>query len=158
MNTAGSLKLLECSLHDDFLVVGGNDFLPELDLGEFINYHKNRGGIGTVAFKRLEDRSALSLFGQGTLNANNKLIAFEEKPLRTVSDMVHTTYQIYSPRALEYVPAGVSCSIPEYLIRRVLAAEESIYGYVTESPFICISTPELYERAKVQMEKRRRLQ
>lgn len=51
MNTAGSLKLLEDSLYDDFLVIGGNDYLPELDLAELVNHHTSCGGIGTIVFK-----------------------------------------------------------------------------------------------------------
>lgn len=151
MNTAGSLKLLKPLLREDFLVVGGNDLLPTIDLNEFARYHNSHDGIGTIAFKRVDDPSLLPLFGQGLLDPSGRLITFEEKPVRNVSDLVHTTYQIYHHRVLDYVPAGLSCSIPEYLIRHVLAAGEKIHGYVTESPFICISTPELYERAQNQL-------
>ena len=151
MNTAGSLKRLADTIRDDFMVIGGNDFLPTLDLHDFIRFHKTRGGIGTIAFKRLKDNVLLPLFGQGLLDNDNRLIAFEEKPERNLSSLVHTTYQIYDPRVLDYIPAGISCSIPEYLIRRTLMAGEKIYGYETDSPFICISTKEQYENAQAQL-------
>lgn len=150
MNTAGSLKRLEKVIKGDFLVIGGNDFLPTIDLGAFAAFHDRHGGIGTVAFKRLDD-DLLPLFGQGVLDAENRLVAFEEKPPQKLSDLIHTTYQIYQPRVLEHIPAGIPCSIPEYLIRRVLSTGKSIYGYRTESPFICISTKEQYERAPAQL-------
>lgn len=155
MNTAGSLKLLEATLRDDFLVIGGNDFLPAIDLSDVIRFHKKCGGIGTIVFKRMTDAALLPLFGQGVLDSEQRLVTFEEKPHRHVSDLIHTTYQIYNVRALRHVPANTPCSIPEYLIRRILASGKKIFGYVTESPFVCISTPELYERAQVQLQQER---
>jgi NDP-sugar pyrophosphorylase family protein len=151
MNTAGSLKLLQPLIRDDFLVVGGNDLLPRLDVADFIRFHRARKGIGTIAFKYLTDEALLPLFGQGVLDHTERLIAFEEKPVRQVSNLIHTTYQIYSPDALERIPNGVPCSIPEYLIHRILASGEKIFGYRTDSPFICISTQEQYEHASEQL-------
>lgn len=151
MNTAGSLKSIENLLSDDFLVVGGNDLLPTLDIEDFYRFHVRNGGIGTIAFKHLDDPELLPLFGQGVLNSEDRLTAFEEKPKRFVSNLIHTTYQIYTPRALALIPEGIPCSIPEYLIHRILAADERIYGYRTKSDFICISTREQYERAQQQL-------
>lgn len=155
MNTAGSLKLLEASLKDDFLVIGGNDFLPAINLGDVIRFHCTRGGIGTIVFKQMADVVLSPLFGQGVLDSEQRLVTFEEKPRQRVSDLIHTTYQIYNVRALRHVPANMPCSIPEYLIRRILASGEDVFGYVTESPFICISTPVLYEQAQVQLQEER---
>lgn len=151
MNTAGSLKSIESLLFDDFLVVGGNDWLPALDIADFYRFHLRNGGIGTIVFKYLDDPELLPLLGQGILDSEDRLIAFEEKPKRFVSNLIHTTYQIYSPQALTFVPKGVSCSIPEHLIPHILAAGERIYGYRTKSNFICISTKEQYERAQQQL-------
>jgi len=151
MNTAGSLKSIADLLSDDFLVIGGNDLLPTLDVVELIRFHEEHGGIGTIVFKYLDDPALLPLFGQGVLDVDGRLVAFAEKPERRVSNLVHTTYQIYSPRALAYVPAGIPCAIPEYLIRRLLGVGERIYGYQTMSEFVCISTRDQYEHAQKQM-------
>lgn len=151
MNTAGSLKLLEHALQDDFMVIGGNDLLPLIDLSAFVRYHRSRGGIGTIAFKRLDDDALLPLFGQAELDADDRLLRFVEKPAERVSRLIHTTYQIYSRRVLAYVPAGLPCSIPEFMIQQVLAAGEHIYGYRTESPFVCISTWQQYEQASTTL-------
>lgn len=149
MNTAGSLKRLEHLVKGDFLVIGGNDLLPTIDLFDFIRFHETHGGIGTIAFKFLTDPELLRLFGQGVLDQQGKLVEFVEKPLCSMSSLVHTTYQICSPRMLEFIPQGIPCSIPEYLIRHVLSVGESIYGYRTESPFVCISTKSQYEQASL---------
>ena len=60
MNTAGSLKRIERLLSDDFLVIGGNDFLPEISLDKLFMFHsegkKIKGHVCTIVFKRIPDR------------------------------------------------------------------------------------------------------
>ncbi len=60
MNTAGSLKRIERLLSDDFLVIGGNDFLPEISLDNLFMFHsegkKIEGHVCTIVFKRIPDR------------------------------------------------------------------------------------------------------
>ena len=151
MNTAGSLKRIEPMIRDDFLIIGGNDLLPTIDLHAFARRHFECGGIGTIAFKQLSDPALLSNFGQGVLDDDDRLVAFKEKPTHLLSDLIHTTYQIYSPRALRLIPEGIPCSIPEFLIHRMLASGERLYGYRTTSPFICVSTKDQYATAAHQL-------
>lgn len=151
MDTAGSLKAIQHELQEDFFVIGGNDFLPKLDINELISCHRVHRGIGTIALKRLNDPILLAGFGQATLDECDRIVSFVEKPQRFTSDLIHTTYQIYAPRILNYVPQGTPCSIPEWMLQKALQAGEPVYGYVTQSPFICISTKEQYERSHQQV-------
>ena len=80
MNTAGSLKSIADLLSDDFLVIGGNDLLPTLDVVELIRFHEEHGGIGTIVFKYLDDPALLPLFGQGVLDVDGRLVAFAATP------------------------------------------------------------------------------
>ena len=148
LGTAGSLKLIEDRLHDEFLVCGGHFFLPALDLGDMIRFHRERGGLGTVAFKRLTDKNLLKFFGQGIFDSEQKLVGFHEKPCRVICNYVHTTYQIYRKEVVELIPSGIPLSIPDFLIPKLLERGESVYGYFTESELINVSTIELYERAR----------
>lgn len=152
LNTAGSLKRLENALVTDFLVVGGNDLLPDLDIRMLYKFHSQREGIGTIVFKRLLDTKLVQLFGQGVLDVDCRLIKFQEKPTTYLSDLVHTTYQMYSPRVFHYIPCGLPFAIPVDLIPTLLDSNEIIYGYTTESPFICISTIEQFVQAQVQLQ------
>lgn len=153
MGTAGALKLIENLLVGDFLVVGGNDLLPTLDVEAFIRFHHERGGIGSIVFKYLDDGKLLRLFGQGKVDPDGRLVVFQEKPNEFVSHLVHTTYQCYSPRVFDYIPTATPYSIPIDLIPRLLIAHERIYGYLTESDFVCISTKALYHQANERLRK-----
>ena len=145
MNTAGSLKLMENLLNDRFLVVGGNDLLPELDIADLERFHALNGALGTIVFKEMEDPT---LFGQGILGEDGRLIAFREKANPPMSHLIHTTYQVYEPDVLALIPSNVPASIPEHLIPALLARDKKVMGYVTTSPFVCISTKESYLKAR----------
>ena len=155
LETAGSIKRLEWYLLDDFLVIGGNDFLPDIDLQHLISYHKEKGGIGTIVFKKLEDVKLVKQFGQGVISTDGRLEYFEEKPVNTVSDMIHTTYQIYSPRIFQYVPTDTRFSIPFDLIPQLIDSQEDLFAYETSSNFVCISTKDLYKIANETLRHRR---
>lgn len=145
MNTAGSLKLMEVILDGRFMVIGGNDFLPGLDIYDFVKFHDLSKGIGTIAFKEVKDPT---LFGQGILDVNGRLVSFKEKMNPPISSVIHTTYQIYEPKVLSFIPPDVPASIPEHLIPALLVGNMKIMGYVTTSPFVCISTKDHYLKAQ----------
>lgn len=148
-DTAGSLKLLEDKLQDEFLVCGGHFFLPDLNLIDMISFHKEKGGLGTVAFKDVPEKNLLCLFGQGLFDSCLRLIKFKEKPSEALSSFIHTTYQIYSKKVVALIPAEIPVSIPDFLIPKMLENKLPIYGYFTKSELINFSTLELYERAHI---------
>jgi len=154
LETAGSIKRLEHFLKEDFLVIGGNDFLPDIDLNDVMSFHRKKGGIGTIVFKKFEDEKVALRFGQGVISLGGKLEYFEEKPKQTVSDMIHTTYQIYSPKIFRYIPQNFSFSIPFDLIPRLIRKQEDLFAYETRSCFVCVSTKDLYQKANETLKRR----
>lgn len=148
LDTAGSLRLLKDKLQDEFLVCSGHFFLPDLNLGEMISQHKKMGGLGTIAFKEMPEKNLLGFFGQGLFGADKRLIEFKEKPIKALSDYIHTTYQIFNSRVVELIPDETSASIPDFLIPKMLERKLPIYGYFTGSELINFSTMDLYERAQ----------
>ena len=151
LDTAGSLKKLKSLLKEEFLVCGGHFIMLELDFADVVRFHRDKGGIGTVVFKKLEDHNYLRFFGQGIFNADRRLKLFAEKPEIVLSSMVHTTYQIFDKRVLLYIPDNKPASIPEFLIPTLLYEGLPLYCYVAESELINISSMELYQRAQAML-------
>ncbi len=146
-NTAGSLKLAESLVGEEFLVCGGHFFLPSLNLGDLIRFHKKQGGIATIVFKNLNESNLLGFFGQGILDKDKRLIAFQEKPKYKLSHYVHTTYQIFKRDIFKFIPPKKFVSIPKFLIPRLLNQNLDVYGYCSDSELINLSNFELYARA-----------
>jgi len=148
LNTAGSLRFIQGDLNTEFLVCGGHFILPTLNVRKLIQFHQQKGGKGTIAFKSFSNQEFLPFFGQGVLDKNGKLVIFEEKPEMTISNLVHTTYQVYSKEIVDLIPKGALVSIPRFLIPTLLEKSIPIFGYITKSDLINVSTFELYERAQ----------
>ena len=93
-------------------------------------------------------KNFLGFFGQGLFGADKRLIEFKEKPIKALSDYIHTTYQIFNRKVVELIPDEISASIPDFLIPKMLEEKLPIYGYFTDSQLISFSTLELYKRAQ----------
>jgi NDP-sugar pyrophosphorylase family protein len=78
LGTMGPLRLLNGQLPDHFMVLNG-DILTDLDFAAFHDLHTNSKSLFTIAAQKREVRSE---FGVLKINADNKLIAFHEKPIQ----------------------------------------------------------------------------
>lgn len=148
MDTAGSLALLRDQVTEDVLICSGHFVLPSLNVQDLINIHRREGVAGTIAFKHLNQPDLLGLFGQGVLDERHRLAKFQEKPKQPISDLVHTTYQVYRRDVLDLLPIGRAVSIPEFLIPEMLTTGYPVHGYITDSELLNVSTPDLYQRAQ----------
>ncbi|MFA6587856.1 MAG: nucleotidyltransferase family protein [Patescibacteria group bacterium] len=147
MDTAGSLRNIAIQRNEEVLAIGGNDYLPNLDIPAFVDFHRIKKGVGTIAFIETHPPHNPRNFGQGVLDVDSCLINFEEKPEKFISPLLHTTYQIYNPEVAEYIPKDVTNSIPRHLIPALLKVHTPVYGYLAPAPFLCVSTKEEYKWA-----------
>jgi len=148
MDTAGSLKLLENVLVDDFLVCAGSFYLLNTNLKSAESFHRKNGGVGTIVLTKMP-ADYLKYYGQVLINDTNEIIVFQEKPAIPISSLVHTTYQYYSPKIFKYIQANRKQSIPTDLIPQLLKDEQKLYSFMAPpNDLVNISTVELYNTAK----------
>jgi mannose-1-phosphate guanylyltransferase len=100
--TAGGVKRLESRFDDTFVIVSG-DALTDVDLGELIAFHKEKGALATIALHRVYDTSE---FGVVDVDEDGNILGFQEKPApeEAISTLANTGIYVLEPRALEYVP------------------------------------------------------
>ena len=120
---AGSLKRYADFFDDTLLVIGGDD-LCDFDLGQLLEFHRERGGLGTIALYKVDDPSQ---YGVARVDGVGQVLEFAEKPapdeatpFRTNEGafLANTGIYIFEPAVLDLIPAGV-----EYLLgRQVLPA------------------------------------
>src|SRR3978361_2359312 len=78
LGTAGALKNVEQYIDGPFFVLNG-DVLTSLDLRAMLDFHRAKGGIGTLHLVRVEDPSA---FGCVVHDEAGRVQSFVEKPAR----------------------------------------------------------------------------
>lgn len=141
LGTAGPLKLAKEFLNEAFLMQNG-DILSKIDVQDMYNFHKNSGGIATIALIAVEDPSR---FGVVELKGN-KLISFVEKPKKdAASNLVSAGIYILEPEVIDYIPEGYSMVEKELFPK--IASEGKLNGYIYTGPWFDIGTTESYEKA-----------
>jgi NDP-sugar pyrophosphorylase family protein len=100
LGTLGGLTLIKPELSETFLNVN-SDLITDLDLREFISYHRSHGGLITVGVT--EKNVKLDL---GVLDAQQGIVSnFKEKP--SMRFMVSMGIYCMEPGILELIPKGV---------------------------------------------------
>jgi NDP-sugar pyrophosphorylase family protein len=100
LGTVGALSLLRDKLDGTFLVVNG-DVLTDLNLHAFLAFHKQHGGVLTVATARREVQIDFGILE----TVNGRVTRFKEKPILT--HIVSTGIYCMEPAILDHIPTGV---------------------------------------------------
>lgn len=144
LGTAGPLRLAKKYLNETFFIVWG-DILSEIDLSDFMHFHKNNEGLATVALTSVEDPSR---FGVAAMRGS-KIVEFVEKPQKNdaPSNLINAGMAIMEPEVIEeYVPERGKAMV-EYDVYPKLAKEGKLFGYPFEGKWLDTGTHEAYEKA-----------
>jgi len=144
LGTAGPLRLAKKYLDETFFIVWG-DILSEIDLTDFMHFHKNNAGLATVALTTVEDPSR---YGVASLKGN-KIVGFIEKPKKedAPSNLINAGIAIMEPEVItEYIPKRGRAMV-EYDVYPLLASEGKLFGYPFEGQWLDTGTHEAYEKA-----------
>ena len=139
LGTAGPLAQVK-GLDNTFLVTNG-DVLTTLDLKKLIAFHKDKGGIATIAAHRRQVRIDLGVI---QWDGDDRVSGYIEKPTNeyTVSMGIY----VFEPRILEYIPVGEYLDFPD-LILKLIANGEMVSGYVFDGYWMDLGRPDDYALA-----------
>src|SRR6202030_2962773 len=103
LGTAGGVRA--CSEFfggEAFLVISG-DALTDIDLGALYEAHRQRGGIATLAVKRVEHTEE---YGVVLHDRDGRVTGFQEKPAReeALSDLGNCGIYVFDPAIFDYFP------------------------------------------------------
>ena len=143
LGTAGAVKFAEGYLTEasDFLVMNGDSFL-ELDFRELIRFHREHGGLVSMAVRRVPDAAR---YGTVQLDAHNRVVGFREKMGASVPGIINGGVYVFKRSILQHIPEGPA-SLEKDVFPRLL--EHGVYALEQQGMFIDIGTPEDYARAQ----------
>jgi NDP-sugar pyrophosphorylase family protein len=148
LGTAGAIKNAERLLADSksFVAMNGDSFL-ELDLPQMIEFHRNHGGVATLAVRRVHDAAR---YGTVNVDSQNKVTSFKEKTGLAEPGLINGGVYVFNRSVFQSIPDGPRSLekdvLPHILELGVLALEQN-------GMFIDIGTPEDYARAKAMQQK-----
>ncbi|MDQ3303178.1 MAG: NDP-sugar synthase [Actinomycetota bacterium] len=146
LGTAGGVKRLADHFDDTFVVVSG-DALTDVDIGELVRFHREKGALATIALRRVYDTSE---FGVVEIDAEGDILGFQEKPdpQEAISTLANTGIYVLEPRALDYIPEDTFFDFAKDVFPKFLENGERFVGYQGDFYWSDIGTLEAYRQAQ----------
>lgn len=146
LGTAGPLALIDGLRRGDTFLVMNGDVLTTLDISAMLRHHKANAAVATIATHR---REAQINYGIIESDGDGRVTAYIEKPTYTyrVSMGIYTL----EPAVLDYVTPGDYLDLPD-LVRRLMAANQSVMAYPFDGYWLDIGRHDDYERAVEEFE------
>ncbi|HPJ85278.1 MAG TPA: NDP-sugar synthase [Methanothrix sp.] len=132
-------------IKEDMLVVSGDNVI-DINLKNFIDIHREKKAVLTVALKELAAGEDVSSYGVAEIDTNLRINGFVEKPApgKEPSRLINTAFYLFSPKIREVLAEmGDSArDIGGDLIPYLTEHGYPVYGYPVEGYWIDIGTPE----------------
>jgi D-glycero-alpha-D-manno-heptose 1-phosphate guanylyltransferase len=143
VGTAGAVKFAEPFLRDvsDFLVMNGDSFV-EIDFQSLIHFHRNCGGIASMAVLRMKNEMR---YGTVQVTSGGRVSGFTEKSSAGSNGFVNAGVYVFNRRILDHIPEGPA-SLEKDIFPKLL--DQGVYASKQDGVFIDIGTPEDYVRAQ----------
>lgn len=163
-NRLGAIKDLEFvikeeSITGDILVVAG-DNLFEFDMNDFLKFAKKKGGIA-IAVHDIDSLALAKNFGVVKIDADNRVVDFEEKPENPQSTLISTGIYYFPKDKVafinEYVKMQNKLDAPGHYIGW-LSKRDYVYGFAFPEDWYDIGTMESYRKADEEYLNREREQ
>ncbi len=126
---------------EDFVVLFG-DIMIDMDLSEFIEFHKQNKAVITFAVHKSdhpEDSSNVKL-------DNGRIVSIgRPKHGHPITGITRTSIQIMNKRCFDYIPER-KISLEDEVIPNMLESGERVFGYYTDEFIKDMGTPERYKK------------
>jgi NDP-sugar pyrophosphorylase family protein len=128
------------------------DTIIDIDLALVLAYHRERGAAATLVLRK---DPRMAEFGLLHTDASGRIVRFlkHERPGASgpAEPFMFTGVQVLEPRVFDYMPGHGAFSITEITYPRMLHANEPLFGYPFEGPWITVGTPQELAAAEAEI-------
>jgi NDP-sugar pyrophosphorylase family protein len=150
LGTVGALSSID-GLDEDFLVMNG-DVLTDLDYKALLDDHRRGGQIATIAANTKSVEISLGVLRTEDDDDPVRVTGYIEKP--TLTYEVSMGVYCFSPRVMEFIPAGQRLDFPD-LVLRLIDAGEAVRAWRSCDYWLDIGRSEDYAQAQEDFERLR---
>lgn len=145
LGTAGQLKTAERFISGTFLAMNG-DIVTSMNIKRLLEFHNNKGGIGTIALKTFELKLPYGLVDVGD---DSRIVGFREKP--SISFMVNAGVYVLEKEIFHYIPEGKISSLETDVFPKLISDGKVLNSYYEEAYWADIGTVSDFERADAEV-------
>lgn len=145
--TAGGLARIQDHsgfFDDTFLVVGGGALL-DLDLTAFLEFHRSREAVASVAVKKLPRADAAG-YPRVECGDDGRVRTFSEEP-DAPGSVVATGVYLFEPSVIDRIPRGIECDLGGELLPDLARTGAPFYACTLPFQWTDIRSLRDYQRA-----------
>ncbi|TLZ84460.1 MAG: NDP-sugar synthase [Methanobacteriota archaeon] len=126
LGTAGAIKNIQRHVRGTFAVYNG-DVVDTIELDRFVEAHRQRRGIGTIAVWPVDDPSAFGVVGI----EDGRITRFVEKPRpgEAPSNLVNAGRYVFEPMVFDFIEEGRAVSLERDVFPRLVERGLTAYRY-----------------------------
>lgn len=127
LGSAGCLLAARAFAGERFFVVCA-DACGNRDYRGILNFHLEKGGIGSIFLAGVEDPVE---YGLVRLGRDGRIERFLEKPVwsQTFTDLANTGIYLFEKEIFDFIPQGQASDFGKDIFPKILAAGRALYGY-----------------------------
>jgi mannose-1-phosphate guanylyltransferase len=152
LGTGGAIrnaaKLINSS---ESIVILNGDVLSSHNLSEQIRQHEAKNADVTLHLTQVEDARA---YGCVPTDSNGRVTAFLEKMDKPVTNQINAGCYVFNPRVLDSIPLDTVVSVERETFPLLVKNGAAVYGYVENSYWVDIGTPQALMNASCEIVKR----
>lgn len=145
LGTSGATHGFPGFFDQPFLVIYG-DLLMDLDLGDLVQFHRERSAVMTLALKRTNTPQSQGMI---EVNPHGRVLRFVEKPaIWEAGDTANAGVYVCEPTVAGRIPPGFS-DFGHDIIPALLREGAPVYGRPLKGYLLDIGTPAAYAQAQL---------
>jgi len=150
LDTAGAVKNAQEFFDKDPMIVCNGDILTDLDLTALLKFHNEKKADLTFTLTRVDDPSAYGLI---VTNYEGRVSQFLEKPKKedATVDTVNAGTYVINPDLFDFIPPKSPHSFERQFFPKMLELGKKLYGFVSDSYWMDIGTPQKYFQSHVDI-------
>ena len=133
------------------IVILNGDVLSSHNLTEQIRQHEVNNADVTLHLTQVEDARA---YGCVPTDSKGRATAFLEKMDKPVTNQINAGCYVFNPRVLESIPLDTVVSVERETFPLLVKNGADVYGYVENSYWVDIGTPQALMKASIEIVKR----
>ena len=150
--TAGAVRRVANFIGETFVVAMG-DVLADVDFRAMYEFHRERGGVATIALTRVTDPTQ---YGIAAVDDRGRIVKFREKPKKeeAFSDLANAGIYVLEPEVLDMIPPDQPFDFAKDVFPRLLAKGLPVYGKELDGVWMDIGRPRDLWRASMEVVRR----
>jgi len=143
LGTAGALRLALPQIQSNSVLIVNGDSFCDANLSDFWAWREAKGAEAALLLTQVSDTRR---YGRVEVNADWRVLKFEEKGGREGSGWINAGIYLLDRSLLLTIPEGMPVSLERDMFPAWM--ERGLYGYGNQGRFLDIGTPESYALAE----------